>query len=217
MEFTIIAVLIAALWIYFKITNDPENVREACEGKTEEQKQVIRYFLVSSGCGRNTISDAEYDAIVEKTLLDAKKEAMETINLDEKEIAEIEPVHFEKYKFAGAYSKKGNDGKRRSSKLELTWLFFSDSQVFLYTKTKSFDDSREKIATEEFFYKDITSFSTVTDSETIELPNGESMTLESTSFKLVVPGGSLKYAMEENEYTRSAIQGMKAKLREKKR
>lgn len=216
MAFIIILVLVAALWIYLKIARDPANVREACKGKTEEQKQVIRYFLVE-GCGKKTISDAEFDAIVEKSLPNVKQQGMNKIGLDEDQIKEIEPVHFENFVFdSDSYHKKGQDGIWRSSKYEVTWLFFSDSQVFLYKKTMSFDEKKEKVATEEYFYKDITNFSTVTESETITVADNTSIQIDITQFKLVVPGDSFKCAMEQNDYTEGAIQGMKAKLREKK-
>lgn len=219
LNFKLIVILLIAVkityWLYRIITRDPKYVRKAYKGKSEEQKQVIRYFLVE-GCGKETISDAEYDAIIAKRLPQIKRQGLKKIGLDEDQIKEIEPVHFENFVFDNdSYYKKGEDGVWRSSKYEVTWLFFSDSQVFLYKKTMSFDEKKDKEATEEYFYKDITNFSTVSETKTITLGDIP-LEIDTTQFKLVVPGESFKCAMIQNDYTEGAIQGMKAKLREKK-
>lgn len=211
----IIAVFVIAWQIYSKLFRDPANVRAAYAGTTPEQKEVIRYFLVD-GCMRKKMSDAEYDAFIGKSVPSLKQRGMDKIGLDEDQLKEIEPVHFEGYVFdRDSYVKKGEDGLWRSSKYEVTWLFFSDTQVYLYKKTMSFDEKKEKERTEEYFYKDITNFSTVSESKEIKR-KGEKFQVDTTEFKLVVPGDSFLCAMEQNDYTESAIQGMKAKLREKK-
>jgi hypothetical protein len=220
MVFVIVVIIVVALWIYFKLFCDPSDVRAAYKGKTPDQKAVIRYFLID-GCLRKKLSDAEYDALVLKFVPDLKQQAMDKIGLDEDQLKEIEPVHFENYVFDTAnYSKKGDDGIWRSSKYQVTWLFFSDSQVYLYQKTMSFDEKKDEERTEEFFYKDITSLSTITTLNEVKLHGKKGMEevlqVESTQFKLVVPGNSLFCAMTKNDYTESAVQGMKAKLREKK-
>lgn len=211
----IIVVLIVVWWGYSKFFRDPANVRAACEGKTPEQKAVIRYFLVD-GCLRKKMSDAEYDAFIKKNVPSLKQRGMDKIGLDEDQLKEIEPVHFEGFVFdKDSYFKKCDDGVWRSSKYEVAWLFFSDTQVYLYKKTMSFDEKKDRERTEEYFYKDITNFSTVSESKEIER-GGEKFQVDTTEFRLVVPGDNFSCSMAQNEYTEGAIQGMKAKLREKK-
>ena len=215
----VIALLVVALYVYLKFYRDPAFVRNAYNGKTAEQKEVIRYFLID-GCLRKKWTDAEYDAYVAKTIPDLKQRGMDKIGLDEEQLKEIEPVHFEGYKYEDCYQKKGNDNMWRSSRYEVTWLFFSDTQVYLYQKSMSLDKDNIKERTEEYFYKDITNFSTVSESKKVSIKNSEGNTeqidIDTTQFKLVVPGDSFLCAMEQNDYTERAIQGMKAKLREKK-
>ena len=216
----IIVFLVVAYLVYSKLFRDPANVRAAYEGKTPEQKEVIRYFLVD-GCLRKKMSDAEYDAFVQKRVPELKQRGMDKIGLDEDQLKEIEPVHFEGYVFdKDSYAKKGEDKLWRSSKYQVSWLFFSDTQVYLYQKTMSFDEKNDKERTEEYFYKDITNFSTVSESTEVKVEgkNGknEIQQVDTTQFKLVVPGDSFFCAMDQNDYTEGAVQGMKAKLREKK-
>ena len=213
--FILIVVLVIAWWIYSKFFRDPSYVRNAYDGKNQEQKEVIRYFLVD-GCMRKKMSDAEYDAFVQKSVPGLKQRGMDKIGLDEDQLKEIEPVHFEGFVFdKDSYHKKGEDGIWRSSKYEVTWLFFSDSQVYLYKKIMSFDELKDKEITEEYFYKDITNFSTRSESEEITI-DGVTVQVDSTQFRLIVPGDSFSCKMDQNEYTERAVQGMKAKLREKK-
>jgi hypothetical protein len=83
------------------------------------------------------------------------------------------------------------------------------------------DEDGKKEATEEYFYKDITNFST--SSDTVETPfyDEKSKTtilknVDSNRFALVVPGDKFYCSMEQTDYTERAIRGMKAMLREKK-
>ena len=93
--------------------------------------------------------------------------------------------------------------------------------MYLYQNTIHFDKDDKKVATEEYFYKDITNFSTSTD--TVETPywapkQKKSLleNIDSNRFALTVPGDKFYCSLEQNDYTERAIQAMKAKLREKK-
>lgn len=119
----------------------------------------------------------------------------------------------------------GKDRVWRSSAYQISWIFFSDTQVYVYQYTFNMDEDGKKEATEEYFYKDITNFSTVSDSVEKEVVDKVSCTgkttyvrksVDSNRFALVVPGDKFYCSMEQSDYTERAIQGMKAKLREKK-
>jgi uncharacterized protein with ParB-like and HNH nuclease domain len=224
MVFFIIILLIAGAVIYFKFSGDPKELKELSKNRNAEQKQALRYFY-NDGCLQKKVSDETYDAMVEAKIksLNAKAKAMSKIGLDESQLKEIDPVHFEGYYFApkNSYAKRGKNGKWRSSAYQISWLFFSSTQVYLYQYTFNTDKDDKKEATEEYFYKDITNFST--SSDTVETPywdvKQKKMMLEnvdSNRFSLVVPGDKFYCAMEQSDYTERAIQGMKAKLREKK-
>lgn len=206
-----------------------QDIKRLCKGRTEEQKQTIKYFLGSGGCMSKTWSDKEYDAAVMAKVksMNFKKKALGKIGLDESQVNEIEPVHFEGYYFDGknTYALYGKDHKWRSSAYQVSWIFFSDTQVYVYQYTFNMDEDGKKEATEEYFYKDITNFST--SSDTIEKEvldkvscNGEATytrkNVDSSKFALVVPGDKFLCSMEQSDYTERSIQGMKAKLREKK-
>jgi hypothetical protein len=225
----IIIVLVAVAVLYFKGSADPAVLKERSKNRPEDQKKALRYFLVEkTGCLgflKKTVTDAEYDALVKATLdsFNSKQKALKKIGLDESELKEIDPVHFEGFVFGdkNSYTKRGADNKYRSSKYQISWLFFNASQVYLYQYTFNLDEDGKKEATEEYFYKDITNFSTASDTvETVFWDPKQQKTLlenvDTNRFALTVPGDKFYCSMEQNDYTERAIQGMKAKLREKK-
>ena len=228
MEVLIIVLIVAAV-LYFKFAADPKELKNRSKGRNENQKKALRYFLVDdSGCLgflKKTVKDEEYDALVKSVLnsFNSKQKAMAKIGLDESELKEIDPVHFAGYVFGdnNSFTKRGKDNLYRSSKYEICWLFFSSTQVNCYKFAFNLDEDGKKETTEEYFYKDITNFST--SSDTVETPYWDFKqnktileNVDSNRFQLTVSGDKFYASLVQNEYTERAIQAMKAKLREKK-
>ncbi len=202
------------------------------KGRTSEQKKVIKYFYGDGGCLSFLspgLKDEDYDAMVQAQAksIDFRQKALNKIGLDESQVREIEPVHFEGYWFdeKRTLAKWGKDKVWRSSAYQITWIFFSSSQIYVYQYTFNMDEDGKKESTEEYFYKDITNFSTTSD--TIEKYvldkiscKGEATyarkNVDTNRFAIIVPGDKFYCSMDQNDYTERAIQGMKAKLREKK-
>jgi hypothetical protein len=214
--------------IFQLIFGDSETKRQL-KGRTPEQKKATLYFLGGGGCLNPAMKDEEYDAkvsaIAEGT--DFRKKALGKIGLDEEEVNEIEPVHFEGYVIdeKRGFAKAGEDRKWRSSIYQISWLFFSATQVYVWQYTFNMDEDGRKEATREYFYKDITNFSTSSDTveknvlDKVSCTGSKTyrrMNVDSNRFSLVVPGDKFFCSMKQNDYTERAIQGMKAKLREKK-
>ncbi len=221
----LIILLIVAAFIYFKWIRDPKEVRDRCKNRSEEQKKVIRYFMRDGCLALGLLKDEEYEALVAKKIksMDFKQKALNKIGLDESELQEIEPVSFEGYWFdeKKTFSKYGKDKKWRSSAYQISWLFFSSTQVYLYQYTFNLDEDGKMEKTEEYFYKDITNFQTISD--TIETPIWDPkkdksilVNIDKNRFAVTVPGDKFLCSLEQNDYTERAIQAMKAKLREKK-
>ncbi|MBP5435658.1 hypothetical protein J6Z39_07540 [bacterium] len=205
---------------------------EKLKGRTPEQQKVIKYFYDFGGCGclrTKVMSDAQYDEMVQKVAkgTDWKQKAMNKIGVDEEQLKEIEPIHFEGYDFdeKEISVKYGKDNVWRSSAYQISWLFFSSEQVYLYQYTFNMDGNAKKEHTEEYFYKDITNFSTTSDTIEKDVPEKTGClgsveyvkkSVDYTRFALVVPGDKLYCSMSQSEDNEAAVQGMKAKLREKK-
>ncbi|MDR2599268.1 MAG: hypothetical protein LBC73_03230 [Oscillospiraceae bacterium] len=183
-----------------------------------------------------TMSASEYREIVkqEVTGLTIKKKAISKLGIDEDQVKEIQPVEFRGFIFPrGEHFYKSGC----SNLYEVTWLFFSADQLYVYSLTFDMLSDSKKERTEEYFYKDVTNFSSATDSEeTVEMVVSEvkakgcgcmkkppkkeykqlKTMLETAKFSIIVPGDKFSCAMEASDDLESRIQGMKQKLREKK-
>lgn len=201
-------------------SSDPnaQLIKEACRGKTEEQKKVIEYFCKQEGCLSKNMTDDEYMQLVcrKRDSMNFRAKALSKIGLDEDEVSEIPPAMFEGFVFKNAYAKKRANGHWVSSAYQVSWVFFSSTQVYIYRHTFNMDEDKKNESTDEFFYKDVTSFSTSSETETAHGLGDSKFEVESNKFCMVVPGDKLYVSMDGVADSESIIQAMKQKLREKK-
>ena len=197
------------------------------KGKTLDQKQVVKYFL-DTGClaALSRIKDDVYDQMVLKKIneLNLKARALGRIGLDEDQLKEIPPVNLYGFHYRdGAHVKVGKDGFPRSSKYDIAWLFFSNAQVYMYTYVLDMTSDSKKELAEEYFYKDVVSFSTYSESTEANKLSGcmgsnfVKVTTDSDNFSMSVTSGE-KFRVSTTGVSDAerAVSAMKQKLREKK-
>ena len=209
-------IFFALLGLFFG-SGCPKEIRDKIKGKSKEQAKVIKYFELE-GCLSWTISDKEYLNLVrnKRDAMNPKQKALNKIGLDEEDVNEISPVMFEGFVYKTAkYVKQIASGKWVSSSYQVSWIFFSSSQIYIYSCTFNMDDDKTTERTDEFFYKDVTSFSTYSESS-VRTIGDKTFEVNTEQFALVVPGDKLFMAMGDIQDADAIIQGMKQKLREKK-
>lgn len=195
---------------------------------------VLGYFNneQQSGCfsPKARYTDSWYDNFLLKWINSnaSKSVALSKLGVEESQVEEIEPICFQGFESETGYmGRYGIDGRFRTSQYSVTWLFFSDSQIFVYNVFMDLLYHKTKIITYEYFYKDITNFSSVYSSyeyrKLVEkkgcLKKGyESVLkkLETQKFSIVVPGDSFSCSVSGVANIDDIIQGLKKKLREKK-
>ena len=211
------------------------NVEEAHVERTKEQRKIFDYLTKEPGCGclGRGMTDQEFLKLVATKLeaLKLKDKALSKIGLDIDDVSEIGPVNFEDFVMDDAYVKKTAVGEYVSNYIQSTWIFFSATQVYLYTYTLWLDRDKKKEDTLEFFYRDITAISTSSkESKTKSVLNykkggclsrkkvslAKTEIIEATKLKLIVPGDQLLISMKSSDENEAAVQAMKQKLREKK-
>ena len=201
-------------------SGDPNKalIQEACRGKNEEQRKVIEYFCKQEGCLSKNMTDDEYMSLVlkKRDSMNFRAKALSKIGLDEDQVNEIAPAMFEGFVFKNAYAKKRANGYWVSSAYQVAWVFFSSTQVYIYRYTFNMDEDKKSESTDEFFYRDVTSFSTSSETETAHGLGDKKFEVESNKFCMVVPGDKLYVSMDGVADSESIIQAMKQKLREKK-
>ena len=217
MAVLVIIIIIVGAIVYYKNTAGSDNaklVKELTRGKNQVQTDVITYF-VREGCGAKTITDQQYYNIVSNmsAQYNSMQQALRRIGLDEDEVKEIPPVHFEGFKFDEvAYYKKTVSGRWVSNVYETAWIFFSDSQVHVYRCRFNLDDDNKSEITDEYFYKDVTAFKTLQEDEV----TADGKSVPTTTFAMSGAGIDFACSLSEVKDFETSIRGMKQKLREKK-
>lgn len=194
-------------------------------GKDANQKLAIDYLIPNGGLLGSLFDkkDEEYDAVLNRLIdsFGSYKRAINKIGLDEDELKEIPPVTLVGYEFEKAtLSHTGKDNITRTNLYSITHLFFSSTQVYMYNVVLDTISNTKKERTEEYFYRDITNFSTSSESFDVEVASGclgsgfKKIPLEVQQFGLIVPGD--KFTCSTYGDIEAQVRAMKNKLREKK-
>jgi hypothetical protein len=180
------------------------------------------------------ISDAEYDAIVNGIVekLNPQERGLKMLGIDESEIKN--PIIFKNYMWNDDeddedttdkdffYWRFGEDGVFRSSRFQVTYLFFTQHLIAAYQLVLSCDWKKYDETTYEYHYKDITSLKANTvQKDDIKDIKGDKPELktELNRFDIIVPNDSF-YVSLGNKPTpeeEKSIRSMKNMLREKKK
>ena len=208
-------------------------------GKTKEQKKVIDFFATGGkrGCLKSVLDMEDYIELVNKKLnsIDFKTKAIEKIGIDESQISEIPPICLTNFRFDNdchfVVSKIKHSNPEQwvavSNKYSVTWLFFSATQMYVYTYFFDMMSNNTWEFVREFFYTDITCFRTIHKVvERIERKTGGC----SGCFKpkpihadydvdtlcITVPGEDYSVSMTDSPECVNSIYAARALIREKK-
>lgn len=206
-------------------------------GKSPEQKRVIDFFVGegSGGCGclgkgSSGIVMDEYLKIVNDKVqsLDLKNKAIAKIGLDETQISEIEPLVLCSFVYDDDVYYKFENNMVVTNQYSVTWIFFSAEQIYTYRFIFDTTSDNTWEITKDFFYSDITCFSTVREvKERIDtsissgcLKGGKESTTKTLyyvdRFSIVAPGTDYTVSMTNSPTMERSVQAAKAMLREKK-
>jgi hypothetical protein len=187
------------------------------KGVNKDSVKVIDYFT-DDGCFSRIMKDDEYFRMVKSFSESVTVEvAASKIGIDLDDAQEISPVRLAGFKINNkSLVKKNKDGRLLSSIFEVTWLLFSNEQLYLFEKQCSLHkDRKTSEMTNEYFYKDVVSLATA-DMETNDSIIKDDEDYDYKVFNLTVPGDQITVALDPTDETEAAIQGMKQKVREKK-
>lgn len=178
------------------------------------------FLIFSKTGGRPT--DSEIDQICAGECADLKSRAMKKLGLDEDQVTEAAPIDFSGYTYKNIRSEVryqlGKDNRTRTSNYMATMFLFSAEQVYCYKYMFSIIADEKNESTEEYFYRDIVSASTQSDSKSYTSKDGKSQaTFNTEYFKLTTSGGTFVDAMIFDMSTADrSINAMKSLLRSKK-
>jgi hypothetical protein len=221
--FLVILYFIAKSGIIGRAFGKKKDTRLDLRGKTEDQKKIIKYFIAQGFFAwLFKISDQAFDNILARkvqsyNILDM---ALSKLGVDVDEVQEINPIFLDGYLIDAHHSKIGADDVYRSSEYQLSCVLCSSTQIYLYSFAFDLTSSNTSEFTKEFFYKDITSITTETNIIEVAQTSGclglglERKAVDRLRFQVVVPNDIFNCSIRREH--EPSIQGMKAKLREKK-
>lgn len=204
-----------------------QDVKKKCKGRNSDQQQIIHYFYDERGCLNKGIDDSVFDENKNRQIasLNLQQKALAKLGLDEDQVKEVDPICLIGPVYKQGVRRRGADNIKRYSVYQVTYIFCSSVQVYVYQYTINLDSDEKKERAEEYFYKDITNFTTIDDTVEVKFwttkgcmktPCVERVKVETNQLKIAVPGEAFMCAMVSDEETSGKIQALKAKLREKK-
>lgn len=211
----LLALTFVLSWYFSTYGSENEKrIRKMCEGKSQFQKNIIIYFLRRCKL-KMPITDDDFYGFISwfRNNYNSVENVLGQLGVDEDDVKEIAPVHFEGFKYQDAFVKTNMKKQLVSSIYETSWLFFSPNQIFVYKATMNLFDNTIHVVADEFFYRDIVSFSTLTDREIANT----GMNIPIDSFSMLNSGGErFTCSMTNVPDAKVSIDGMKQLLREKK-
>jgi uncharacterized coiled-coil protein SlyX len=150
------------------------------DGKPENQKKMVQYLngividstfwfllLFTFGIGviirhiSNLMTNNDFDRLLnvkkEKIASQIAARALESHGMDADEVREIPPILAEDFYPKSRFSKLFRDLTFRASEYQMTYLMFSEKQVYSFKHTFDLTSTDTDEQTNEFFYEDITS------------------------------------------------------------
>lgn len=205
------------------------------KGKTKEQQDCIDFLFGSdsSGCGclggkNKTLTMQQYNEIVQQMCnrLDLRNRALGKIGLDPSQVQEIAPIILSSYIYDDDCIIRVDNNVAVSSQFSVTWIFFSNTQMYTYQYIFDTTSDNTWEYTKDFFYTDVTCFSTLRAlKEKIDvIPGKGCLSSEAVNknhyvvdtLELIVPGASYRFSLRNSDTIEQSIQAAKAMIREKK-
>ena len=214
------------------IYSPDEAAQRGCLGKKKKKKK--------GGClsKEYEMDMNEYLEYVQKFIdkLDLKQRAINKIGLDESQISEIAPVVLSSFVWRGdgvvsKWEECDTPGywMHATNKYSVTWIFFSDTQIYTYNYTFDTCSDNSVESTRDFFYTDITCIRT--EHEVVEnirekmegcgcLKKKESKFYHDNyhydTLSITVPNDGYTFWCKTTDTIEQSIQATKSMIREKK-
>lgn len=214
---------------------DAARVVSLKKGKTEEQKAAIDYLfnVVAGGCGclggkKKTMTTQDYLNMVQRKCnsLDLQTRALQKIGLTADQVQEIPPIVLSAFVYDDDCLVRVDNNVAVSSQYSIAWIFFSKTQMYTYKYIFDTTSDNTWELTKDFFYSDITCFSTERAvKEKIDVYPGKGCLKGESIIKnhyvvdtleVIVPGTSYSFSLRNSDTVEQSIQAAKAMLRDNK-
>lgn len=184
------------------------------------EKKIDKMFNHGDGClaSLGAMKPADYYQYAQSKIasLDLKNKGLKKLGIEASEVTEVEPLcvwGFDEDNTTNwLYTVNGTS---ISPKVQGTYMFFSDSRVYLYSYTLNTITGSHKESADEFSYKDIVNISTVESTSEKKIKK-KVETYRWSFLVLTVPGDKMYFGCTDDPDMERKLKTVKQKLREKK-
>ncbi len=171
---------------------------------------------------KKLMTDAEYEELVAKRIesMNIGQVSLDKLGLDPDQVKEIQPIIL-KDKVIKDHSfkvKNEKNGNLHSSTQHVTYLYFTDEQLFVYKIVFDMCCNMQEEWASEFFYKDICDVTSYTNRNVIKFgkEGKDSFEYSSVSFEIIASNSKIGFDIDGDNENVGSIQAMKQKIRERK-
>lgn len=168
---------------------------------------------------KKVMTDSEYELLVNQKIADMNIEELGLckLGLDPEQIKEIRPIILRDKVIDGKCSltSRNKDGSVHSSTQHVTYLYFTDDQLFVYKIQFDMCCNLQKEWASEYFYKDICDVSSYTSVNVLKFNHIE-YEYSTVAFNIIATNSEIGFELDGDNENIMSIQAMKQKIREKK-
>lgn len=181
--------------------------------------KMMAEYNASKGSPKKLMTDAEFEKLVEDKIasMDIAKISLEKLGLDPDQVKEIHPIIL-RDKVIDDHSltvRNRDNNSVHSSTQHVTYLYFTDEQLFVYKIQFDMCCNMQDEWASEFFYKDICDVSSYT-SRNILKGQGFEFEYSTVSFNIIASNSQIGFDLNGDNENVGSIQAMKQKIRERK-
>ncbi len=168
---------------------------------------------------KKLMTDAEYEELVAKRIeaMNIGQVSLDKLGLDPDQVKEIQPIIL-KDKVIKDHSfrvKNKENGSLHSSTQHVTYLYFTDEQLFVYKIVFDMCCNMQEEWASEFFYKDICDVSSYTTKNVLAIDDFK-FEYSTVSFEIIASNSKIGFDVDGDNENVGSIQAMKQKIRERK-
>ena len=168
---------------------------------------------------KKLMTDAEFEKLVDEKIesMDIVQLGLDKLGLDAWQVKAIHPIVFrDKVIKKNSFTVKNpDDHSVHSSTQYVTYLYFTDEQVYMYKIQFDMCCNAQEEWTSEIYYSDICDISSYTVRNVLKDGKFE-FEYSTVSFNIITANSQLSFSLDGDNENIDSIQAMKKKIREKK-
>ena len=166
---------------------------------------------------KKLMTDAEYEELVAKRIeaMNIGQVSLDKLGLDPDQVKEIQPIILKDKVIKDHSFRVKNKDSLHSSTQHVTYLYFTDEQLFVYKIVFDMCCNMQEEWASEFFYKDICDVSSYTTKNVLAIDDFK-FEYSTVSFEIIASNSKIGFDIDGDNENVGSIQAMKQKIRERK-